>query len=89
MKKYKKYIEGSVDLSRIYLMTLPDFLEGLEVKGNFYCSQNYLSSLEGCPTSVGGDFVCQKQVDKEGYSTLNTTEEEIRAVCKVMGKVIL
>jgi len=28
------------------------------VKGNFYCSNNNLTSLEGCPESVGGDFYC-------------------------------
>ena len=26
--------------------------------GNFYCSNNQLTSLEGAPSSVGGDFLC-------------------------------
>ena len=59
------------------------------IVGEFNCSQNRLESLEGCPQSVGGDFVCQEQVDTEGYSTLNVTEEDIRAVCDVKGKVLL
>ena len=59
------------------------------IVGEFNCSQNRLESLEGCPKSVGGDFVCQEQLDTEGYSTLNVTEEDIRAVCDVKGEVLL
>ena len=29
-----------------------------KVKGYFDCSDNILTSLEGCPKSVGGDFFC-------------------------------
>jgi hypothetical protein len=28
------------------------------VDGSFYCNHNQLTSLEGCPTYVGGDFWC-------------------------------
>ena len=29
-----------------------------KVSGTFYCYYNYLTSLEGSPTSIGGDFCC-------------------------------
>ncbi len=28
------------------------------VGGDFFCSQNWLTSLEGAPSAVGGDFYC-------------------------------
>ena len=30
-----------------------------EVGGNFYCADNQLATLEGCPQKVGGDFSCR------------------------------
>jgi hypothetical protein len=57
-------------------------LEGApeKVGGDFYCSHNNLSSLEGCPKYVGGDFNIRN-------NTKEFTEEDVRAVCNVKGKV--
>ena len=49
-------VDGNVKLSRINLTNLP-FKFG-KISGNFYCSNNLLTSLEGAPTSVGGEFYC-------------------------------
>ena len=51
-----------------------------KVGGNFYCDDNELTSLEGAPEKVGGGFHCVDNARK-------FTEEEVRAVCKVGGKV--
>ena len=50
-------IKGDLDLSRKGLTELPDLSE-VVVKGNFYCSENKLTSLDGAPQTVGGDFNC-------------------------------
>ena len=49
------------------------------VGNNFDCSSNYkLTSLEGAPKFVGGNFYCLRN---------SFTEEQIRAVCDIKGKV--
>ena len=57
-------------------------LEGApkSVDGSFYCGHNKLTSLEGAPKSVGGDFYCND-------NPVKFTEEQVRAVCDVKGKV--
>ena len=45
----KKYIEGEVDISGLYLTEIPDFLSDVECSGEFDCSNNYLTSLNGMP----------------------------------------
>ena len=47
---------------------------------NFYCGNNKLTSLEFAPTSVGKNFYC-------GNNPVEFTEEQVRAVCDVKGKV--
>ena len=54
----KKVIKGNVDLRGLCLFKLPDFLSDVEVTGDFMCSDNKLTSLEGCPKSVGRYFWC-------------------------------
>jgi hypothetical protein len=49
-------VDGSVDLINFNLHKLP--LKFGNVSGSFYCSNNQLTSLEGCPESVGGSFYC-------------------------------
>jgi len=39
-----------------------------------------LTSLEGAPETVGGDFYC-------GYNSVQFTEAQVRAVCDVKGDV--
>jgi len=47
---------------------------------NFNCNSNNLTSLEGAPSSVGGNFGCTD-------NPVRFTEEQVRAVCDVKGKV--
>jgi hypothetical protein len=49
-------VDGNVDLSGRGLTKLP--LKFRNVSGYFYCSDNELTSLEGCPLSVGVSFYC-------------------------------
>ncbi len=49
-------VDGSVDLSYKNLKSIP--IKFKEVSGNFYCSNNQLTSLKGCPETVGGHFNC-------------------------------
>ena len=64
---------------------IKDLLLGLnikEVKGNFYCSNNNLTSLEGSPKTVGGNFYCSN-------NTKEFTEEEVRKYCDVKGRILI
>ena len=58
-------VDGDVYLSYKNLTRLP--LKFGKVSGGFWCENNQLSTLEGCPTSVGRDFSCQ-------YNQLTTLE---------------
>jgi hypothetical protein len=50
-------VDGDVDLYNRGLTKLP--LKFGKVSGNFYCQNNKLATLEGCPGKVGGNFWCQ------------------------------
>ena len=50
-------LDCDVDLSERGLTELPDFSK-VVVNGNFYCSNNQLTSLENAPSEVGGNFNC-------------------------------
>ena len=52
------------------------------VEGYFNCSDNQLTSLEGAPKYVGWDFYCRRNKKK-------FTEEEVRKVSEVKGKIIV
>ena len=54
----KTVVLGDVYLSGRGLTRLPDF-SSLEVRGNFYCNDNLLTSLRGAPHTVKGTFECQ------------------------------
>jgi len=49
-------VDGDVNLSSRGLKRIP--LKFRNVRGYFYCNYNQLTSLEGCPQSVGGAFSC-------------------------------
>ena len=49
-------VDGNVNLDFKKLKELP-FKFG-KVNGDFYCSNNNLTSLEGAPREVGGEFSC-------------------------------
>jgi hypothetical protein len=54
-----KILKGNVDISDGKLgrmQKLPSIFNGITVDGDFYCSGNQLTSLQGCPTTVNGDF---------------------------------
>lgn len=50
-------VDGDVTLTLSKITNIP--LKFGTVTGNFFCSSNYLSSLEGCPNRVGGEFDCR------------------------------
>ena len=49
-------VNGDVELSHQKLQNLP--LKFGKISGNFFCSNNELTSLVGCPHTVGGVFYC-------------------------------
>ena len=63
------FIFKSIDLSNLGLTELPKEFRQIKYKcsGNFYCSYNNLTSLEGAPTLVRGHFYC-------GYNKLTSLE---------------
>ncbi|MDX9695048.1 MAG: hypothetical protein RBT49_04585 [Bacteroidales bacterium] len=70
------------DENLISLKELPWVKEGkqYEVEEHFFCSYNNLTSLEGAPIKVGGNFYC-------GGNTKKFTEEDVRKVCEVKGGI--
>ena len=84
--------------------TIKELLLGIkikEVKGNFNCSHNELTSLEGSPEIVGVDFDCAyndltslegspKIVKGDFYCNNNKvkfTRDDVRKVCNVKGYI--
>jgi hypothetical protein len=58
-------VDGDVALQEEELSVIP--LKFGKVTGNFNCLGNYLTSLDGCPVTVGGDFGC-------GYNGLTSLD---------------
>jgi len=58
-------VNGDVALHEEEISVIP--LKFGKVTGNFSCLGNYLTSLDGCPATVGGDFRC-------GYNVLTSLE---------------
>lgn len=64
IKNYTINSKGEVDvnedvkLSRRGLTEFPSFIQFGTVKGNFFCSDNKLTSLKGSPMEVSGYFYC-------------------------------
>ena len=98
----KKIINGDVNLSNLHLKQLPSgLLNDVHVSGYFYCYDNKLISLKGSPKTVGGNFDCSynkltslegapSSVDGDflcGNNSVQFTEEQVRAVCNVKGRV--
>lgn len=99
LKGSPKVVLMNFDCSQNKLVTL----EGAPIKvgGDFKCRDNKLKTLEGSPVEVGGSFWCDKnelislkgapkEVGGNFYISDNArifTEEEVRAVCDVKGKV--
>jgi hypothetical protein len=53
-----KKIIGNVNLSDLYFKQLPEILKDVSIDGDFFCSNNQLTSLVGAPKTVGGEFDC-------------------------------
>jgi len=53
-----KHIDGSVNLSNLYLKEIPEILNGVHIKGDFDVSFNVLKSLNNSPVKVDGAFKC-------------------------------
>ena len=93
--------KGDLKLTGLDLTKLPEILKDITVGGNFNCSYNELTSLEGAPKTVGENFGCSynkltslagvpKIVYKDFYCRNNTvkfTVQDVRAVCDVKGNV--
>jgi hypothetical protein len=93
--------KGNLDLQGLHLTKLPEILKDITVGGNFFCGTNNLTSLENCPKTVDGTFGCSFNyltsltgaptiVGRDFYCGNNTvqfTEEQVRTVCDVKGKV--
>jgi len=65
-------VNGDVDLDDQSLTCLPSFIKFNKISGYFYCSNNQLISLEGCPITVGGSFLCRNNqlTSLEGCPTI-------------------
>jgi hypothetical protein len=51
------FVKDNLSLSSKRLTQLPD-LSDVIVGGHFWCDNNHLTSLKGCPKEVRGDFYC-------------------------------
>ena len=92
-------VEDSVYLYQLGLERIP--LKFGKTAGSFFCHFNKLTSLEGCPKEVGGAFYCHnnKLTSLEGApervfvtffcygNKVKFTEDDVRKVCYVKGKI--
>lgn len=97
-----KFIEGDINLVDKQLTELPK-LQNVTVQGYFDCSNNLLTSLEGCPEIIEGHFYCgdNKLVSLDGcpsivkknfycsYNSKNFTREEVESLCNVHGRIFV
>jgi hypothetical protein len=62
--KYLKYFENleHIDYSNQNLTTLKGKNIHKHVEGSFYCHNNHLTNLDGCPEQVDGDFNCYNNI---------------------------
>ena len=52
------------------------------VEGHYHCNDNLLTSLDGCPKIVNGNFTCQRNKKRFTY-------REVESRCKVKGIIEL
>ena len=90
-------VNGDVNLWDKNLTEFPDYIKFNHVSGQFDCAGNQLTSLKGCPASVGYSFYCNRNqlTSLEGCPTSvggyfgcydnpgKFTEEDVLEVCKV------
>ena len=94
-------VKGDVNLFERSLTCFPSFIKFNEVTGHFTCSYNQLTSLEGCPRTVGLSLYCSynQLTSLEGcprtvgdsfvcyYNKKQFIEEDVRSLCKVKGGI--
>ena len=73
-------VKGNVDLSGLDLTKIP--INFTEVGGDFYCSYNKLTSLEGAPEEVGESFYCSHNPLKSTKGKPESIGGEIYIVLK-------
>ena len=95
-------VNGYVNLINQSLTCFPSFIKFNKVSGDFYCHNNQLTSLEGCPITVGRVFYCSnnqltslegclKTVGGNFYCHNNKkqfSEEYVRSLCKVKKYIV-
>ena len=101
---YFMKIIDEVDISGLGFEKIPDIFSDVKVENYFDCTDNFLTSLEGAPKEVGGNFYCPynpltsleglpKEIGEDLYISfakeIHFTEEEIRKVSKIKGKVYI
>ena len=69
-------VKGNVYLNNRDLTKFPEFIRFNKVGGGFWCHNNNLVSLEGCPSSVGGGFWCSK-------NKVKFTKKDVKRLCDV------
>ena len=72
----EKFVVDDVDLRALGLKKLPD-LRGWTVRGNFDCSWNELTELDGIPGTIGGNFNCSHNQ----LTSLRNAPEKIGGKC--------
>jgi hypothetical protein len=84
-----------------FIIGIPDYIRFNECQGDFIIRGNRLLSMSGCPKIVHGDFAVNDNklrdlfgspIQVDGYyfiqnNEVKFTEEQIRKICKVGGKV--
>jgi len=55
-------VNSSVDLRSKNLINFPNYIQFKNIQGVFYCSDNELISLKGCPNYVDGAFTCRNNM---------------------------
>lgn len=118
----KKIINDNVHLDLLHLDKLPDLSDVDILHGTFFCNNNYLTSLHGCPSTIMGSLLCTRNnltslkgaaryvgsnfsvslnplTSLEGcplevrgdffcqLTAVKFTEEQIRSICKISGRV--
>lgn len=74
-----KQINGNVTIK---LNFIPEWLKNITINGNFNCSYNKLTSLEGCPSTINGYFDCSDNKTK-------FTRDDVKKLSKVKGQIIV
>jgi hypothetical protein len=88
---------GAVNLSHSNLEKFPDYIQFNKIGGDFWCNDNKLNNLIGCPFKVHGTFDCcgndlisldgcPRYVSEDFYYTIKCDSfrvDDILKLCKV------